>query len=442
MIKGLLKKFLPEHSIEFLSVHFHRAKSYGLSVVMPRRHLRQIKKIKNKERIRVVFLAIHGSVWKYDSVFERMVRDPYFEPEILVCPDFLYGEDQMLSEMYKTFEHFKTKGYKVRKSRRDDGSWLPLSDLSPDLVVFTNPHELTVPPYYAKAYSRYLTIYVPYFFMATVHATEGAFSTPMLNAMWRIYWPHQFAYGAFNALSQGDGMRSSRLTGYPAVEALLTPNHKLSSQAWKSQSGKKKIIYAPHHSITNDESSLSTFLRLGVSIKKIAEHHYQQVQWSFKPHPHLKPRLYLHPAWGKERTDQYFAFWESQEHTQLNEGEYDDLFTQSDAIIHDCSSFIAEYAVTRKPALYLLSESSQALEFVNEFGECALQTYDTASSAPEINKFILNVVRDKNTQRREKTTCFDEYLSEFYGSEMPSDRILKDIKVALGVSPLANQNRG
>ena len=308
MIKNLLKKFLPDHSIQFLLVHVNRTKSYTLSRLMPRRHLRQMKKIKNKEKIRVVFLAIHGSVWKYDSVFQRMVRDPYFEPEILVCPDFLYGEDQMLSEMYKTFQHFETKGYKVRKSRRDDASWLPLSDLSPDLVVFTNPYELTVSPYYAKAYSRYLTMYVPYFFMATTHAHEGAFSTPMLNAMWRIYWPHQFAYEAFNALSQGNGRRSSRLTGYPAVEALLTPDHKLISQAWKTQSGKKRIIYAPHHSITNDESSLSTFLRLGVSIKTFAEHHNQQVQWSFKPHPHLKPRLYLHPAWGKERTDQYLRF--------------------------------------------------------------------------------------------------------------------------------------
>jgi len=126
----------------------------------------------------------------------------------------------------------------------------------------------------------------------------------------------------------------------------------------------------------------------------------------------------------------------------LNEDEYDDLFTQSDAIIHDCSSFIAEYAVTKKPALYLLSKSSQALEFVNDFGKCALQTHDTATSAAEINEFILRVVSDKNPHRREKTTCFDEYLSEFYGSEMPSDMILKDIKLALGVSPLAKKNRG
>lgn len=126
----------------------------------------------------------------------------------------------------------------------------------------------------------------------------------------------------------------------------------------------------------------------------------------------------------------------------MNEDEYDDLFTQSDAIIHDCSSFIAEYAVTKKPALYLLSKSSQALEFVNDFGKCALQTHDTATSAAEINEFILRVVSDKNPHRREKTTCFDEYLSEFYGSEMPSDMILKDIKLALGVSPLAKKNRG
>jgi CDP-glycerol glycerophosphotransferase (TagB/SpsB family) len=126
----------------------------------------------------------------------------------------------------------------------------------------------------------------------------------------------------------------------------------------------------------------------------------------------------------------------------LNDGEYDDLFNQSDAIIHDCSSFIAEYAVTRKPALYLLSKSSQSLEFLNEFGECALQSYEKATSTKQIQEFILRVLGDANPRRREVASCFDEYLSELYGSELPSEKILKDIKVALGAPRLSSENLG
>jgi hypothetical protein len=434
MVKKFLKKILPEPIKRALKAFYDRYKRRRISRVMRRVHKNSVDTIKNKEKIKVVFLAIHGSVWKVDSVFSQMVRDPYFVPEILVCPYVVYGEDKMLRDMNESFQYFKNKGYPVRKSLKNDGTWLSISDICPDVVVFTNPYKLTRPEYYSDVYLRYLTIYVPYYYMATNHAGDikKVLDTPMLNAMWRIYWPHRYVSEKFNTLSQVKG-KNSKLTGYPATEALLSRENGSKKVAWKTGSSKnKKIIYAPHHSISDDESSLSTFLQLGLSVKKIAVQYNERVQWSFKPHPILKSNLYLHPAWGKERTDKYYEFWASQEYTQLDEGEYDDLFVQSDAIIHDCSSFIVEYAVTKKPALYLLSRSSEGLEFLNDFGKCAFQTHQTARSASEINKFILGVLECAGTQEKRENTSFDEYLSEFYNSEMPSDRIIKDIKVALG----------
>ena len=440
MLKTLIKKYLPQNTLRMIGIPLNQLKSKVLARLMPKLHSLKISKIRKKEKIRVLFLVIHRSVWKYQSVYERMLLDPLFDVELLVCPDLLYGEEQMRIEMDTTFRFFEAKGYAVTKSLGQNGSWLPLSKLSPDLVMFTNQNQLTVPNYFAKAYTRHLSIYVPYFFMATSRADAEIFNTPMLNAMWRIYWPHRFAFDAFNSLSEGDPNRSSRLTGYPAVEALLTPSRQRGGEVWKRQAGKKKVIYAPHHSISDNESRFSTFLRLGPIVKDIAERYSQQVQWSFKPHPHLKPRLYLHPSWGKERTDHYFDFWDSQSFTQLNDGEYEALFNQSDAIIHDCSSFIAEYAVTMKPALYLLSKSSEKLDFLNEFGKCALQSYDTGTTAQHIEEFILRLLDDTQPNEYEAHACFDEYLSELYSGRLPSERIIEDIKEGLGLIARENED--
>ncbi|SFR51129.1 CDP-Glycerol:Poly(glycerophosphate) glycerophosphotransferase [Marinobacter daqiaonensis] len=397
------------------------------------RHAYLVDELAQRKRIKVVFLAVHKSVWKVDALYQIMAADPFFEPEVLVCPYTSFGHERMREELEKTYEYFKTKGYSVEKSIKDDGQIVRLRDLDPDIVVFTNPHNLTLKEYYQDAYSRYLSIYVPYYYMATNHVGDAQeeLDTLMLNSMWRIYWPHKYIFDKFSVVSRIQG-RNSKLTGYPATEMLLKCDLPAEGDVWKMQiNKKKKIIYAPHHSISDDNSSLSTFLRLGMVMKQLAEQYADFVQWSFKPHPILKAKLYLHPDWGKERTDEYYEFWSNQAHTQLDEGEYEYLFMHSDAIIHDCSSFIVEYAVTGKPGLYLKNGTRSDMDFLNDFGKCVFERYRTANSEAEISDFILDLVRDKSFHENSDSSCFNRYLSEFYDEELPSEKIIKDIKSAL-----------
>ena len=82
----------------------------------------------------------------------------------------------------------------------------------------------------------------------------------------------------------------------------------------------KKIIFAPHHTIEESKYSLSSFLKFGEFIKSLAKAYQGKIQWSFKPHPILKSKLYLHPYWGKQKTDAYYNFWKDESYTQLDEG--------------------------------------------------------------------------------------------------------------------------
>src|SRR5699024_6494443 len=126
------------------------------------KHAELIEQVKGKQKIKVVFLAIHESIWKVDPVFRKMLEDPFFEPEILVCPYTVYGEERMLEDMQQAYNYYISKGYPVRKAREEDGSWVNLSDIKPDIVFFTNPHNVTRKEYYEDAYLNYLSCYVPY----------------------------------------------------------------------------------------------------------------------------------------------------------------------------------------------------------------------------------------------------------------------------------------
>ena len=398
-------------------------------------HRQLVLKLRNKNRIKVVFLAIHKSIWKVDPVFQKMFSDSFFDPEILVCPHLGIDSEHMIEEMNQTYQYFLDKGYPVRKSLGEDNVWVRLADIEPDIVFFTNPHNLTMQEYYTDAFLNYLSCYVPYYYMATNHVAERSkeLNTTFVNSMWRIYFPHEFIYNQFVKHSTTRG-ENGLVTGYPATEVLVGIELEGDASCWRAQKKeKKKVIYAPHHTISERNASLSTFLKFGRYIQKIAIDYQDLVQWSFKPHPMLRSKLYQLPDWGRERTDDYYQFWASQTFTQLDEGEYDGLFRQSDAIIHDCSSFIVEYAFTKNPALYLFNMDIHDQSFLNEFGADVMQSYAKAADVSEIIKFLSDIVGGTYSHEGSSTEKFDNYVTRFYGEKIPSTRILEDIRNVLGV---------
>jgi CDP-glycerol glycerophosphotransferase (TagB/SpsB family) len=352
-----------------------------------------LSQIKEKKRLKVVFLAIHKSVWKIDPVFKKMLDDPYFEPVILVCPYVQYGKERMLEDLKSAYEYFDSKGYPVISSYREQNdTWVQLKDLKPDILFFTNPHNLTRPEYYEEAYKKYLSVYVPYFFLLTTHGgDQSIYNQYFHNAMWKIFMPHSVSMTLANKTAANKGINCI-LTGYPACEVFFensllqeTPN------PWKDL-GKSmlRVIWAPHHTIESAELQLSNFLLYSEFFKSLVEDYKHSVQWCFKPHPILKSKLYQHRDWGKERTDKYYSFWIESENTQLELGEYTNLFKHSDAMIHDSGSFLAEYVFLRKPVLYLVNEKTKSN--LNTFGQDALSCCTHGTSMNDINSFIKNLI--------------------------------------------------
>lgn len=208
---------------------------------------------------------------------------------------------------------------------------------------------------------NYLSCYVPYFFLTTTH-DQSIYNQTFHNVMWKNFMPHMFSYTRIKEISINKGS-NSLLTGYPFVEILC--DKKSTNSVWKKQDQKKiKLIFAPHHTIEEGNLKLSNFLLLAQPLKDLVIKYEDTIQWSFKPHPILKSKLYKNKDWGKTLTDDYYNFWKTQSNTQLDEGDYIDLFILSDAILHDSGSFIAEYLFVEKPCAYLNVIGKEQLESI------------------------------------------------------------------------------
>ena len=91
---------------------------------------------------------------------------------------------------------------------------------------------------------------------------------------------------------------------------------------------------------------------------------------------------------------------------QLEEGEFEELFLQSDAMILDSISFIAEYTAVNKPALFTVGRKARV--FLNEYGmENYKVLYEAKSDLKkEICQFIENVVINENDYKLNDRTEF------------------------------------
>lgn len=432
-----IKKLIPRPIKEFLlpikKEFVENPRKRRLAKAMREKHQELLRELKGKERIKVVFLAIHKSVWKVDPVFRKMLEDPFFEPVILVCPYTVYGDERMWQDMKETYEYFKKKEYPLLSSYDEkEQRWIGLEEIQPDIVFFTNPHNLTRKEYYEDAYLNYLSCYVPYFSdIASDYDAHNVYNQVFHNAIWIIFTESSYSKQRYSDVAANRG-GNVHAVGSPTIEDLMDEKA-VRTDAWKAQGKKKiKIIYAPHQSIFKDENpNLSTFLEVGEDIKDLAVKYKDVIQWAFKPHTLLKSKLYKHPEWGVEKTDAYYEFWASSDFTQLELGEYKELFQESDAIIHDCGSFILEYLPMKRSCAYLLYNKEKQLSSINGFGLEALESYEILTNRLEIDNFISQCAKDRNILKKSHIDFLKKYIDPFYQNSSPSTGIVNLIKSEL-----------
>ena len=75
-------------------------------------------------------------------------------------------------------------------------------------------------------------------------------------------------------------------------------------------------------------------------------------------------------------------------------GDYFDLFANSDAIVHDCGSYITEWLFTGKPCCFVAKDNS-IFKFFTALGNECIKHYTVAYSRQQIIDFIKNIVEEK-----------------------------------------------
>lgn len=373
-------------------------------------HKERINKLsilRQKSRISVAFQVWNLSKWKCDSVFNAMTKSERFEPIIWITnqPNTSVQSCAVLKKELELY--FKKRNYHFVIA----STWSELEQFaSPDITFIQEPYDfpINLPP---NTNNR-LLCYVRYGLPNTL-TQEG--TNFFLNNFTLFYFGENTIVATeFAEIMQNKG-RNIVVTGHPIVDYLMEREEGMPSVWKKMGKERKKIIWAPHWTVEKQTFfSVSTFLSLADVMVSLAIKYKDSIQFAFKPHPNLYNALCSHSAWGKQKTDAYYEIWATMENSQLENGEYRNLFQQSDAIIHDCGSFILEYMLVGKPCMYLSQGDTEHL--FNNMNLEALRCYTIGKTKEDIETFIQEQVIGDYDPHAEKRKAFcEKYLIPPHG---------------------------
>lgn len=389
-------------------------KCYKLTLPIKKRRLRN--KLKNNKGVDVLFVLNDLAKWKSEKLYLKMIEHPSFNPVLGVTYRPGGSKDEITLQRNTLIEYLNRKGYEYITLTN---TYYP----TPDIIIYSEPYRSSVPKS-QSVYKYFNSLFVSINYSShTTHLDIDYFSTVHLWAWIDCYESKDAIIDAYKYI--GKKRKSICLTGLPMIDQLLD---KPTKDPWKRQSKpKKRIIWAPHHSLGGFEGEsiiYGTFLEYAEYMLQIAKIYEDKIQFAFKPHPLLKDKL-VH-LWGKEAADKYYETWKNLSNGQLEIGEYHDLFATSDALIHDCSSFIVEYHLSNKPSLFLINNIDNILEDLNQFGRKAFFTQNLSHSKEDIKLFI-NAILNGDDPNEVKRKEFLKNSIEGYPEGNASDKILEMI---------------
>jgi hypothetical protein len=388
----------------------------NLMRAVSRIHLRRrMRKTLDKgEKLQVAFILNDSAIWKFHTVYEAMRDSKTFEPKIWIWNPPHGSRSNIEDSMAFCLK----RGY----------TFIRLADMEEPAILreyrtlhflfFGLPYSWAWPqiPFSYNSKNRPLHCYVPYSF----NVSDLTFDD-YNKWFFMILDFHFHPTSLHKSISLGQGAFpwiSDVVSGYPGIEEYAHTKRALSL-------GKPTLIYAPHHTISNENSfglSYSTFEDFGEFIRDLMLQTKDLINWVFKPHSLLFSKLLSNSSWGEGKTNNYYEDW--RKNAQVQEGNYGELFQVADGMIHDSGSFLAEFLATGKPVMYL-KKKAHSQPRLNEFGLLCLEHHYIGESEDAINSFVqetilLGVDPEKN-RRMQFITSYSYRHSEISASQIITD---------------------
>lgn len=421
------KKSVKKAILDNARVFIKKRKFFKLQAGYVKKVSQIIAKKDKNGKIKVAFIVVFKSVFPTRPIFEKMCADPNFDPYIVAAPNVGRTMKYQRDLYNDTFEGLKEEygdrvigGYDIANDK-----YYELKD-EYSVIFFCNPYKHLVHPYHEIEYfldKPVLPIYSSYGF-AALSFWDEVIATDFYNYLWKacVETPSNLKH-----LQQVQTIKGKNgvVTGYIKADGL--------ANVVPTPRDRKRILICPHHTVwgwkTLNISNFLTYCDLFVELPKM----YPDIDFVFRPHPLLMDNLKAHKVWTQQQIDDYLArMLESPNITYDTSGDYYQQFVDSDAMIHDCGSFIGEYLYTEKPCCYMIKSEEETYKGLVPLGQQCMDQYYHAKSKEDIINFIENVVIKGNDPMKAQREAFvkNELKANYpHAADTMINMIKKELKI-------------
>lgn len=390
------------------------------------------KLAKTNKPVRFGFYVVLSSMFQWRRVFELMMKDVRFDPFIVVVPRIGWQLGDMEATVEKTYsalaaefgERYVFRGYYdgVFENHLEECDACAMMNLYSGLaerrfeVLHFAMHGV---PVFGSCY----------FYDHGTAQSKEYYGMRSLKFVRKFFCSNISERNKFIKYQKLQSITDRvELSGSPKSDAIVY------EKDVRKTSVRKIILVAPHHSVIPTIDSglcLGNFLRYKDYFLSLPKR-YPAVDWIFRPHPHLRLNLVKNLGWSEKQWDDYInSFISNSNAVYEDDGPYYDSFGKSDAIIHDCGSFLPEYFYTGKPICYMLaSEVAKKAQF-DEWGQALIDHTYQAYAESDIAHFIEKVVLEGSDPMREARQKF-AHESIMVNYPHASEYIVESIAAMLG----------
>lgn len=338
-----------------------------------------LEKVKTKKKLKILFYVNDRAKWCSDSLFKELQKHACFEANIA-----LQHIDDAETDT-KNINFFKNIDENLIEFHYKNEEACNLLTFEPDLVFYQQPWYHTEENSIEKVSKSCLTAYVPYGFMLN-ESVGTQYYLPFHFCLWRYFAENEEQK---KLLNEKNNFLSDRVLnlGYPKLDGYFSKNIQL------QKPNKKTVIYAPHWSIKNPNLDYSTFEKNYKYLLKKATN-TPDINWIYKPHPVL---IYQLEKTGFMSTKDYLAYeneWAKLPNAKVvTDGNYFDTFEESNLLITDSISFLAEYLPTGNPIIHLKNKNCCGF---NKIAKKLIKNYYKAYDIKQIDRLIDQLIAQDN----------------------------------------------
>ncbi|MBQ1673443.1 MAG: CDP-glycerol glycerophosphotransferase family protein [Bacteroidales bacterium] len=395
-----------------------------------RHHAQRIRRIRGRGKAKVCFLVASLPMWRFQSLFDLLAQDSRFELMLALHPFEVLAPAAKEKAMAELRDYCSARGIPCIDLLPEEHPGQALRErFDPDIIFYPQPYNRIMGKDLDGVFFQDRMIaYIPY---ATLTAKDSwAYKTLINNVAWRLFFPSESRKQDAAAVLYNGG-KNIRVVGESISDLFREP---VREHVWKAQDApRKRVIWAPHYSImAGGLLHRDSFTWLSRFMWEIAQRYQDRIQFAFKPHPRLLSALAAAPGWSQADAEAYFQQWAEGSNTQLVTGSYVDLFKESDAMIHDSSSFTVEYHFTQKPVLFTSTDLTGVLSLLNDFGQEAVLAHYLGETEQSIVSFIEDtVLGDHDPMKAARQAFYEKYLRP-PGSGSVAENIYHEILQGLG----------